>query len=102
MVNVELIADKDSFNWHTFGRGDSHILGKKVLCLIPFFLQVCSESAPKFIVAVPCETGHHSLKSPLCQYGCELPVSVRREFVTEKKKKEFFPSTQFLTLTESG
>lgn len=52
LVNVDLIADKDSFNWHTFGRGDSHILGKKVLCLIQFSLLVSSESTLKFIAVV--------------------------------------------------
>lgn len=52
LVNVDLIADKDSFNWPTFGRGDSHILGKKVLCLIQFSLLVSSESTLKFIAVV--------------------------------------------------
>lgn len=68
-----------------------------MLCLLSFSLLVCSKSTFKFIVAVvvvflfvPCEISHRSLKSPLCQYHCELPVLVRGEFVTEKE--EFFPT----------
>lgn len=42
---------------------------------------------------IPCVIGRHSLKSPLCQYGCELPASIRREVVTEEK--EFFQERNF-------
>lgn len=36
---------------------------------------------------IPCVICHHSLKSHLCQRGCELPASIRREVIT---KKDFF------------
>lgn len=41
---------------------------------------------------IPCVIGHHSLKSPLCQYGCELPASIRKEVVT---KTDFFQVHNF-------